>query len=409
MKPGSNTADFTRDVRQLAGEKGLNPRFCAQCDSTLALLTGPAAANALGPVAQGATGGSTGVGGGPSGGGSYWFINFHMNINDSALEGAKDTLIIPPVGYKLPPVTVAVMDTGVDSIFLRKDGYLFDGNSMPISCLGKDAASGWNFCDWNTAIQDDYHGIGHGSNVSRLIVEQSVKFKKTPVKILPVKIIPKKGPATLYDMLCGLVYAKERGAKIINASLGYYSCDTKNFIDSGSLIFKEYIRHFLTNDNILLVAAGGNQDDDQQRLACSRISRSLDEVNFYPASFSKDPSMHNVIAVTTAKKFGGPAGISPRQNFSNSVVDIGAHADDENGPMYTFINPRLENSKIEGSSYATPIITGIIAAHYDELSRALPNVGNKDAIIDLLTDTLHVLIHDANYEPKIRRGIVARH
>jgi subtilisin family serine protease len=360
-------------------------------------------------VAQGATGGSSGIGSGPSGGGAYWFINFQMNVKDSAMEGAKDTLTIPPVNYNLPPVTVAVMDTGVDSMFLRRNGYLFDGNSMPGSCIGKDAASGWNFCSWNSAIHDDYPGIGHGSNVSRLIVEQSIKFKKTPVKILPVKIIPRDGAAKLYDMLCGFVYAKERGAKIINASLGYYSCDTKDFIDSGSIIFKEYIKEYLTKENILLVAAGGNKDDDQQIKACARISRNLDEINFYPASFSKDTSMHNIIAVTTTRKFGSPAGISPRQNFSNSVIDVGVHADDESQPQIcSFINPRLQNSKIEGSSFAAPIITGIIASQFGALSGALPNTGNKNAILDFLTSS-GVILNNVNYAPKIRNGIVARH
>jgi hypothetical protein len=309
-------------------------------------------------------------------------------------------------------VVVGVLDTGVDTANLRKTGFLFDGSGLPESCIGSSAASGWNFTVPDNNLIDEYHPKKwHGANVAWLIKEEGNRFGKTRAKILPVKVIPGNGPATLYHVLCGLAYAQERGAKIINASLGYYSCKTRkpNIVDSGTIIFGIYIRHYLTENNILLVAAGGNRDDDQQKEACGMVTRSLDQIDFYPASFARDDRMKNVIAVTTVSLTApAPHKVSPRQNFSKKVIDIGVNADKVNGEVYSFRNTRFNGYYIEGSSYAAPIVTGIIAANYGMLARSIPEIGNKYLIIDTLKAN-GSLTHKADFDGLIKGGNIATH
>ncbi len=411
--PGATPGEFQFNIDSiLRAHPNYQVNACSNCDRELALLTGVDAAKALGPVGQLATGGSGGKGSGPQGIGYYWCVNFNIAVNDpiDSLDNPKTPIDLRTKDYSGTPVVVGVLDTGVDTSQLRAAGYLYAGSTK--SCLDPRAINGWNFSAKNDDVQDKYKPIGHGATAATLITQQVDKIHKTPVKILPVKIISDDGIANLYDVLCAMLYAKDRGAKIINASFGYYSCpigDTP--IDSGALLFKEYIKHYLTKDHILMIAAAGNYDAFQQLRTCGRIDRSLDKMNFYPASFAGDETMPNVITVTTGAKISSGYAVSPRQNYSPTVVDIATIADKVMGTFndaYVFENPSLNNSQIEGSSYATPIFTGIVAANYDALVAVISSGQfDKTTIIPELVRT--GFIQSVPSFTSVRGGNVVKH
>jgi hypothetical protein len=359
--------------------------LCANCDNNLIVLSGANIANFV--SGQAATGGS-GSGGGPHSGGPdvYWSVNYKATLDDS-MSKEIDTTPVPlhERTYTDSSITVAVFDTGVDSVNLAQANYLY--SNAAASCLGAAANNGWNFPYGNTHLNDDYQlPRGHGSNVSRLIVREVEHFSKNRVSILPVKTHDASGKSSLFQVLCGFAYAKERGAKIINASFGFYAAKpASGMVDSSGLLLKKFIKYYLTNNNILLIAAAGNKDDPQETAAAGTTTRDLGAVNFYPASLAGDPEMYNVIAVTTVNKHCTT--VSPLQNFSRFVVDIGVKADGEDGDRYYFNSPRLASAGITGSSYATPIVTGIICAHYNYLINGITAMGGpftKDNIFDLL-------------------------
>jgi len=281
-----------------------------------------------------------------------------------------------------------------------------------------NANNGWNFPDKSTVVADDYTAVsrvGHGQVVAHLINEQVKFYGQNNVKILPVKIHNNHGESDLFSVLCGMAYAKERGAQIINASFGYYALKKPgiNAIDDPSAqLIKQYIKHYLidTTDSkksILLIAAAGNGDskthDSVERalyinagLTPPTNMRDLDQVNFYPASLAADPELPNVIAVTTV--FGNT--VSPNENFSKNIVDIGVNADLPLASDFWFANTRIPNSFVRGTSYATPIVTGIICSHYSIIKSSIPN---KDAILNtLLSDPFIGNTNDAN--GKLRKG-----
>lgn len=375
--------------------------FCEDCDSSLLLLTGAGIKTFIQGTGTTKGGGSTCSGSGcpPAGDGDtiYWCVNFPVDIDktDSVYnQDAGSMGVLSPDTFENPAITVAVFDTGIEPGELSK--YLYQG-SLPV-CLAPNAVNGWNFPKQNNNITDDYNKPkGHGAIVARIIAEQVNHYKLNGVKILPVKIHDSSGQSDLFSVLCGFAYAKERGAKIINASFGFYAPKqpmtpgtTVLSEDPNALLMKKYIQYYLTNNHILLVAAAGNKNDPLEKAVFTNVGltppadlRNLDNVYFYPASLAGDPDLPNVIAVTTVST--RTKKVSPNQNYSKNVVDIGVNAESINGDHYYFRNPRVNRGFSEGSSFATPIVTGILCAHYNLIMENIsPNSFNKDLILGFL-------------------------
>ncbi len=375
--------------------------YCPNCDSTLVLLKGNDVLTFIsGETAPGGAGGKKG--GGVSGGDGtvYYSLNFPVELIDT-ISGdydpadpnntGKPGATIEAVSFNQPDITVAVFDTGIDSVqFLN---YLYHSNET--GCLGPLANSGWNFAGHNDNWKDD-HIKKHGSVVAQFIVNEVIDYKKNGVRILPVKVHSKDGQSKLFDVLCGMSYAVDRHAQIINASFGYYAkrLSPDNEPDSSSLLFTKYVEKKLTNNNILLVAAAGNRDDVNENAVYPSTDpvarRNLDSVCFYPASMAR--YLPNVIAVTTISAMDNT--VSPNQNFSPHVVDIGVYADNTGAGSYAFINPRTGNgaNTVVGSSFATPIVTGKICANYFMLqSMTVPGARlDKNTVFNLLGSTLQI-------------------
>lgn len=416
--------------------------FCGTCaDSNLLLIEGPGIRTFIQ--------GSGGKGGGspctspptmpncngPHGGGDtiYWCINFPVELKDST-NFDNDTFPNVRVNGKLrqrPPfnpagsgvhdtITVAVFDTGIDTTEAN-NSYPYTNNTP--SCLSPLLANnGWNFPEKSDMVADDYTAVsrvGHGQVVAHLIAEQVQLYQQNNIKILPVKIHNSQGQSDLFSVLCGMTYAKERGAQIINASFGYYALKKPGISaveDSAALLIKEYIKHYLIDSSdvgksILLIAAAGNGDtksnDAYERklytdagLTPPSNMRDLDQVNFYPASLAADPELPNVIAVTTV--WDALDSVSPNQNFSKSIVDIGVNANLNLNNDFWFSNTKMPASFVRGSSYATPIVAGIICANYNRIKTFIPE---KDKILNtLLNDPFIGNRHNANN--KIRMGVM---
>jgi subtilisin family serine protease len=103
-------------------------------------------------------------------------------------------------------LTVAVVDTGVTS---------FDD-------IAGRVLTGYDFVNGDTVASDDN---GHGTAVASLIAAQGNNGKGMAgacwnCKILPVKVLNASGSGTQSVVASGIVFAADKGAKIINASLG---------------------------------------------------------------------------------------------------------------------------------------------------------------------------------------------
>ncbi len=396
-KPGTSKADFDKWISDK------NPtiiNFCKNCDSNLVALGGPGPKNFIMGVTVSSP--SPGTGGKPSGEDDtvYYSANFNIQIPfDAAKETIKTSNYKPAeTAFTDTAITVAVFDTGLDPDLYRNNKRWFA--SITNTCMPGGNA-GWNFNGGNSNTFDDYPHK-HGSLVSAYIIQEAIQSGKNDVRILPVKIHGKDGSSSLFDVLCGIAYAQKAGVKIINASFGYYTYGNNESI----VLFKNFVDTYLTQNNILLICAAGNIDAAaEQAILLPGDPRDLGINPFYPASFSKD--LINVVSVTTVSTILKT--VSPNQNYSDQSVDVGVcRQGDNNNPStrYAFANPLASiPDSLVGSSFAAPIVTGIVASNYNTI---FPGGVSVAAITSALKGA--TFPHTSNVsllESKIRRGKIS--
>lgn len=407
LKPGKTEDDFrawfdSAIVNKAQGKPVYVSKVCESCDSSLKLLSGTGITNYVqGNTAQGGKD-SQAVPSQGDDGPVYHCLNFRAYLSNPKMSTAYPVKLPQSVSFSSQKVTkIAVLDTGLDSTGLKS--YLFKGGGN--SCI-QGAEYGWNFIKHNKNYYDD-DPFKHGTTVTRFIIDQVNQYKGNPVEILPVKTHNAYGESDLFTILCAFAYASKQKVNIINASFGFYlprlELNPRYPIDPNVRLLREFVTNYLTNNSILLIAAAGNQDDPNEQatfdlhklvepaIPYPKNPRDLDQVSFYPASLARDPAFPNVIAVTTV--FNGT--VSPDQNFSPNVVDIGVIADatikDSVSQMMVdvFNNPLYRGpGTVDGTSFATPIVAGKLCANYDKFFSVLNPTFNKSAIWNRLGSTI---------------------
>lgn len=341
--------------------KGVKKLECGNCNGNAIIYQGddiPTYYQGQTTSSGGSSSGKTTTG--VTGDSVYWCANFILKNNDSSAINNQKFIKLPPPKKKEYSKTVAVFDTGIDTTGIPNE-YFYVNDTR--SCLGNGSNNGWNFVD-NTPNWQDNNAERHGTVVTRFIINEVNAYNdQTGIKILPIKTHDQEGNGDLFGILCAIAYAADRKADIINASFGFYRNKNLPFIDSAKLFLKEYVNYYLTQHNILLIAAAGNVTPEHSE-------RNLNDISFYPASLSNELS--NVIAVTTVNKEA--TNVDERQNYSDTIVSIGVKADTviassydrgvQNGMICLFSNPLIANNYIRGTSFATPIATGNLCAHY---------------------------------------------
>jgi subtilisin family serine protease len=181
-------------------------------------------------------------------------------------------------------ITVAVLDTGVRSTHE-------DFASGQVLCL-----EGSNFTtDAGTTGCVDPHG--HGTHVAGIIGAAAgnglgVAGLAPGVSILPVRVLNSAGAGTSTQTAQGIVYAVDRGAKVINASLG----------GPYSAAYDQAVA-YATSKGVLVVASAGN----------NRTTGTTPNSVNYPAA---SPGAVSVAATTPADvsaaySYHGPPWTSP--------------------------------------------------------------------------------------------------
>jgi len=145
------------------------------------------------------------------------------------LETAWDTTI------GSPSVVVAVIDSGIE---------------LTHPDLASKIVPGWDFVDADADANDTN---GHGTHCAGIIAAsmnntRGIAGVAAGCKLMPVRVLGSNGTGTLADVASGVVWATDRGARVISMSLGTSSNSTTlaNAID------------YAWNRNVLVVAAAGN-------------------------------------------------------------------------------------------------------------------------------------------------------
>ena len=217
-------------------------------------------------------------------------------------------------------VTIAVVDSGVQANHPDLAGRVL---------------AGYDFVNNDSDASDDN---GHGTAVSGVAAAQGndaigVAGAAWNVSILPVKTMNSSGSGSYSAIANGITYAADRGAKIINLSLG-------GSLSSSTL---QSAVSYAWNKGALIVAAAGNNGSS---------------TTVYPAAYP------NVVAVSATTSSDTLASFSSYGSF----VDLSAPGQD--------ITTSWLNSSyvtISGTSFSSPLTAGVAAL---ALSRnpALSNV-----------------------------------
>lgn len=146
---------------------------------------------------------------------------------------------------ELNPITVAVVDTGVDKTHADLVNRLLPGCNF-----ARYMADGTPYDD-AAAYDDD---SGHGTRISGIIAAEhnnsigiSGVAGPAPVQILPIKVLNDADYGTVFDLANGIRYAADQGAKVINLSLT---------TDSNSLTLANAIRYAQDKGAVIVAAFG---------------------------------------------------------------------------------------------------------------------------------------------------------
>lgn len=253
-------------------------------------------------------------------------------------------------------VVVAFVDTGID--YLHEDlranlwrnskecsgtpGYDDDGNGYVDDCMGYDFAN-----DDPDPMDDNGHGT-HSAGVMGATGNngKGVAGACWRAKIMALKILDSSGTGTAMDFLKAVHYAVDKGAAVVNTSLGtcpvgHPSCPVQ---ESDLLPLREAVEYAL-NHGVMVVAAAGNDGIDADRYPV------------YPAAYTR--SYPNVVSVCSVD---GNGELSSFSNYGAKSVDLCAPGGvDSNGTAVLSTFPSNTYGFLSGTSVATPFVSAAVA------------------------------------------------
>ena len=253
-------------------------------------------------------------------------------------------------------IKVAVLDTGL----------LTDSDEQTVDFREgqcKNSSDGWNFVADNFNVNDKHADL-HGTRIS-LIVKSICK----DAEIIPIKTALDSGACELYNILCGLEYARINEARVINASFSFKISPEK------SIPLLKSMMKALKKANIWVIAAAGNAGQYTKDARGNTPPLGDHAPLNLPACYSRDSNKNRVVTVTTVSCTRKIKQIHDRSKiritalklgecYSKKFVDVGAIANGFTSPPlliddHTFAAPGFEPKP--GTSYATAYITGLVA------------------------------------------------
>lgn len=193
--------------------------------------------------------------------------HYSWGVTTMGLDKMQDNLLA--AGYTLDPVTVAVLDSGVN----HENKYL--ENRILV---------GYNYVSNNDNTMDDN---GHGTHVAGIVCDGTT----SNVKILPVKVLNSEGKGSLLYVKNGIYFAVTQGAEVINLSLS--AEDTSKTVTYLESTFK----YAIDNNAVICSSAGNDQTD---------------VANYYP---SRSPQVITVGALDTTMRLAYYSNVGEEIDF----------------------------------------------------------------------------------------------
>ncbi|ARU62432.1 peptidase S8 [Tumebacillus avium] len=205
--------------------------------------------------------------------------------------------------------TIAIIDTGID---------------LDHADLAGKLVAGASFVDRVSSANDDNGHGTHCAGIAAGIGNNGVGISgmDQTAKLMPVKVLNKRGSGYTSDIVDGVYFAVDNGADVLSMSLGG---------GGATQAFQDAI-NYAWNNNRIVVAAAGN----------SGVSTPS-----YPAAYN------NVVSVAATDANDNRTSWS---NYGSSWVDVAAPG---NSIYSTYYNGGY--TTMSGTSMATPLVAGLFA------------------------------------------------
>lgn len=262
-------------------------------------------------------------------------------------------------------IVIAIVDSGVNYNHPElAPNMLVNDKEIPNNGIDDDK-NGFvdDYIGYDFANQDPYpyDDDSHGTHVAGLAAGRQMGLARH-AKILAVKAMTPVG-GDIGTIAAAIRYAVDRGANIINMSLGAATPQAHPALVSAV----EYAK----SHGVLLVVAAGNGDEDGH-------GYDIDTNPVYPASLASD----NMIGVAASS---AGTDLTSYSNFGAKSVDVvapgGMMPDD---PMYSAAFENVQGAQfigMTGTSMATPVVSGI-AAQVMSLNRHLSIAQVREILIN---------------------------
>lgn len=215
-------------------------------------------------------------------------------------------------------IKVAVIDTGFDMT------HPMLANNLAPAAEWKDYVDGDNYPeDTPMTSSDGGKMFGHGTAVGGIIVQIAPR-----VSLLPIRVLEANGSGDLSNVIRAIDWAITQNANVINLSLG----------TNVNLNTLRELMNYASSQNVHIVMATGNAS-----------KKGIDFPAKYAKSATNQGYLLSVGSVDSSKK---------RSSFSNSDLDVEFLAPGEN-VVSAF--PGNQLAAFSGTSFSTPIISGILA------------------------------------------------
>ena len=249
----------------------------------------------------------------------------------------------PQAGAK--PVSVAMIDTGVDPahpgvsaiLWKNKQEAAGAGPDDDQNCLENDLM-GWDFAGNDN---DPTDSSGHGTHLSGLVANGYPN--NSGLELMALRFHD-GNDGYLFDGICAIYYAVDKGAKVINLSWGYYNATPSPALAKALA--------YARNKDVLVVTSAGNEGRDNDAIT----------EKHWPSDFKL--IFDNMLSVAALNYYR-----TDLPSFSN----FGAHSVDLAAPGTAVIStlPGGGTGEMSGSSMSAAIVSrtaSIIRAQNPEYS-----------------------------------------
>ena len=274
------------------------------------------------------------------------------------------------------PVTIAVIDTGIDmnhpdlnNVLWRNPGEIADNGIDDEGNGYIDDVYGYNFATGSGSPQyaGTWSGDQHGTHVSGLAAAQGGNglggsgVIGTDARIMMLNVFgPNKG-ANVSDTANAIRYAADNGANVINLSIG----------GSGPSATYESALAYAISKGVFIVAAAGNE------------SKQL-STNFFEAPGSYAKEFKGMIAVASVDSSTNT--LSTYSNYGPDYVKLASPGAENSHTGYGLLStwPGGSYVRIQGTSMSSPVTAGAAAFAIMMMRQRgyLPSPGTIEALLE---------------------------